>query len=242
MSDAKYVQALEYLVREGIGCTSMDLAIFGTGDLGIAVATRLREGGVCAKAFADSRPATWGSSIAGIQVMSPPEARKLVQTAIIASVAHAETLTDVFRRLPGPEPLTIVRWQEPDTLPTTVSNLGPSSVDRLLLRSEALIEAHRGRGHLRVLLPDHSGAIEAFRERFPDVEVCTARTAPSIVHSRSSHDIWVVVDTSPVAARLFHSLSASGAAVYSPFRDEPLRIVSEWRPPQSKSGQQSSCT
>src|SRR5262249_10413814 len=95
------------------------IVLFGAGNLGRQVLTRLREDGIEPLCFADNRASAWGTTIDSLRVLSPTDAAKefgsrAVFIVTIWNVTHRYLDTQQQLRLLGCKwvmPVTSVRWK-----------------------------------------------------------------------------------------------------------------------------------
>ncbi len=115
------------------GPRANQLVLFGSGQFGQWVLSRLRKAGVEPCCFSDNNPARWGSSVDGIEVLSPAEAvQRFGQAAcFIVTVYNGSSARKQLRKMGCACVLSasLLFWKYPDTF---TPDLGIDVPERLL--------------------------------------------------------------------------------------------------------------
>jgi hypothetical protein len=219
--DTRAQKALEHLVRETYAYLPAEIAIFGTGDLGRAVAARVADAGGRVM-FTTSDADSWGSAVDGIPVLPPAEAVSRAAAVAIASVAHAALLAEQVRRLC--ESVVILCWADGDELLTV--DLSPRHASRRWL--ERCLSLLRLEEAAVVVLPDLTAVTTNVRAQWSAVTFTTANRAAAIDIDGAEQSPWIIGDTSPEGSCLAVALTERGWDVRSPVAAAAHRTIDAW--------------
>jgi hypothetical protein len=90
-----FIEKIRVLSRQRLLESAADssIVVFGTGRLGLMVASELSRIGIPPAAFSDSNPSTWGSRIGSLKVLAPGDIDNLPNAFILpAAMREAEVL------------------------------------------------------------------------------------------------------------------------------------------------------